>query len=308
VKFVAGKKKNKNTGEYKIAEIETAYGTAPQFLKGHIDKESDTMDFGTPVDEGFAPSYRFEPYVTQEDFKIFNGEFSDNPFFITTSSTVDPPQHKNLTFPYFSGNAITVWQVVKDYSQLVEDYATKITRTYGTRTYADTMNYNAYPTIRKKYRSFFDKSKKFTIKDSDGKNRKLTFAERADTTNKLMIKYLRDEFQFYDEDGTKGMKNMIAQTRIASSYGYFQLLFTTAVLAPFNYPKNSSDYPPEKLNETNTVFPFAFKMYMKYFKSKDFIDGLEQKLYNQILDRWNEAKEYPAEAIQKMQKFLPKKN
>jgi len=41
------------------------------------DSQGNLLSGGT-VREGFAPGYRFEPYVTQEQFNIFNGDFDNN--------------------------------------------------------------------------------------------------------------------------------------------------------------------------------------------------------------------------------------
>lgn len=78
-----------------------------------------------------------------------------------------------------------------------------------------------------------------------------------------MIKYLRDEFT--DEVGNVGMKNMIAQTRIASSYGLLQILYTTAY-DEHNYPTNNNDRP-ENLNEVKISMDYAVEHLKKLFNN-----------------------------------------
>ncbi len=284
-------------------------GIPPQFLKGHIAQESYTKDFGAQVGKGFVPGYRFEPYVTQKQFKIFNGEFSNNPFYITATTNVNPPNHKYVKIiPYFSGDTITVWQIVKEHSQLVEDGNTDPTRMYGVRTYSDTMNYNAYPTIRNKYREFFDKLKNTKILDDNGNKRLMTLSEKADSTNKRMIKYLRDEFPFKDKNNTKGMKNMIAQTRILASYGYFQVMYTTAIEKKWGY-KVEQDSLPENLNTFNVQFPLVIKRYKGFLSNQNennWIIGFETILKDEIYDEWNTKKKYPDEVLNKVENYLPK--
>jgi hypothetical protein len=82
-----------------------------------------------------------------------------------------------------------------------------------------------------------------------------------------MIKYLRDEFEFKDANKTKGMINMIAQTRIASSYGLLQSLYTT-VLDEHSYPTGNNNNP-EKLNEVDTSMVYSMKDLKKIFKNKN---------------------------------------
>ncbi|MBU0474673.1 MAG: hypothetical protein KKF62_10975 [Bacteroidetes bacterium] len=290
------------------------YGILPQILKGQIFQESAKKDFGGSVGWGFAPSYRYEPYPDQEQFAIFNGEFSKNPFYITATTDVEPPEHQHVEIiPYFSGDTITVWQVVKEHSQLVEDGSTPETRIYGTRTRSDTMNYNAYPKIREKYRELFDGSLKYSKKDAVGNDINLSFAERADTTNKLMIKYLRDEFSFKNIKQTKGMKNMVAQTRILASYGYFQAMYTTAILKEWGY-NNDEDHLPENINKNDIIFPLAVKRYNSILLERlpnalghNWSAGFETTTKNYVFKKWNTHKKYPNSTIDNMEKFLPQK-
>ncbi len=41
------------------------YGIPPQFIKGQMQQEADTCNFGGNIGIGFAPSYRYEPYTVQ---------------------------------------------------------------------------------------------------------------------------------------------------------------------------------------------------------------------------------------------------
>ena len=286
-------------------------GIPPQFYKGHIFQES-AKDYYAFTDgkteRCFAPSYRYEPYTTQIKKSILIDR-KENPFFITASTIVSPPsdhQHVKI-LPYFSGDTITVWQIVKEHSQLVEDGSTDETKMYGVRTYADTMNYNAYPTIRKTYRTFFDELDDKEISNGVGSKRLMTLAEKADSANKLMILYLRDEYT--DAEGTKGMKNMIAQTRIASSYGYFQALYTTA--AGWGYEEDTV-HLPENLNTFKVLFPYTVKAYKKYLArgltnegENNWSEGFETTIKENIFPQWNTRPGYPDETLNNIKKFLP---
>lgn len=293
------------------------HGVPPQYIKGHIYQESgkDYFTFSDGKTEHcFAPSYRYEPYTSQIGKGVLNG-MKKNPFYLTASANVNPPNHQHVkVIPYFSGDTITVWQIVAEHSQLLRDGSTDETRLYGVRTHSDTMNYGNYNAIQKKYHELFVETKSATIFDKIvKKTRGLTFAERADSTNKKMIVYLRDEFT--DEVGTKGMKNMIAQTRIASSYGYFQAMYTTAISKKDNwkYPEDA-DHLPENLNENNVIFPMATRMEKQYLengvkdKSKNNWDiGFEAALERYIFTSWNPNKEYPISVMYNANRFSPQK-
>lgn len=290
-------------------------GIPPQFIKGHIYQEAAKINFGGIVGWGFAPSYRYEPYTVQKRKGLLEG-MKNNPFYITATTNINPPNHQHVkVIPYFSGDTITVWQIVAEYSQLLQDGSTEESRLYGVRTLSDTMNYGKYKNIQKRYHSFFVKTDKIRITSADGKKRKLSFSERADSTNKRMVVYLRDEFSFNDLNKTKGMKNMIAQTRIASSYGYFQPLYTTAINRndDWLYPENA-DNPPENLNKNDVIFPMATRMYGVYLEkglnnhsSNNWDLGLESSLKKYILEVWNKDDKYPNEVMNNVNRFLPYK-
>jgi len=122
-----------------------------------------------------------------------------------------------------------------------------------------------------------------------------------------MIKYLRDEFEFKDKNNTKGMKNMIAQTRIASSYGFFQALYTTALEWGYEESENKL---PENLNTFEESFPLVIKAYQNYCvelkeENNNWSTGFESKIKNSVFDKWNTHKTYPDRALNEVEKYLP---
>jgi hypothetical protein len=281
-------------------------GVSPQLLKGQMHKETAKTNFSGNIGWGFAPTYRYEPYTTQQKEQVCK-TLTTNPYYITPTTIVSPPNHQ-FTKPmqYFSGDTMTVWQIVNEYSQLVNKNNSDL---YGYRTDKDTMNYGNYSTVQKKYHSYFLETEKIEIIGADGIKRKLTFAERADSTNKKMIAYLRDEFIFEDVNNTKGMINMIAQTRIASSYGLFQAMYTTAIGEKWNYPQDA-DHKPEALNEIDTNLVYVSKRQARYLSSYDnknkWEDGYEETIRKILFKKWN-GDDYSKYAIKRSQLFTPKK-
>ena len=137
----------------------------------------------------------------------------------------------------------------------------------------------------------------------------MTFSERADSANKRMIVYLRDEFSFNDVNNTKGMINIIAQTRIASSYGLYQVMYTTAILKGWNYPQDTN-HKPEALNEVDTNLVYASRRQANWLSDYDnknkWEDGYEETIRKVLFKKWN-GDNYSKLAIKRSQLFTPKK-
>lgn len=236
-----------------------------------------------------------------------------NPFFIKSTTIVNPPNHQNLKpMNYFSGDTITVWEIISEYSQLVNKNSPYIL--YGLRKDNNTMDFDTpgyeLTNLQEKYNSYFIETEDATIYDPVlNKIRKLTFAERADSANKSMIVYLRDKFEFKDANKTKGMKNMIAQTRIASSYGLFQVMYTTAIGDDWKYPKDQ-DHKPEALNEIDTNLVYATNRMAKYISTynnkNNWKDGYEETIRKVIFREWN-GENYSKLVISRSQLFIPKR-
>jgi len=120
-----------------------------------------------------------------------------------------------------------------------------------------------------------------------------------------MIKYLRDEFT--DGVGTIGMKNMIAQTRIASSYGYFQALYTTAL--GWGYDEEA-EHLPENLNTFEVLFPLVIQKYSGYLSNQEvnnWNSGFETTIKDKVFSNWNDHKKYPNSTLNNVERFLPQK-
>lgn len=120
-----------------------------------------------------------------------------------------------------------------------------------------------------------------------------------------------------------GRMNNIAQTRISASYGFLQMLYSTAKLRGYKYDQS---HRPEDLEETETIFTFA----VPYLRSKLSIEintqlskensewnlGFEQTVYNS-LSLYNSPSlegnpermqfDYSSKVIKYARKYLPTK-
>jgi hypothetical protein len=276
------------------------YGIPPQLIKGQMEEEAATYNFGGDIGIGFAPSYRYEPYTEQFDPRI--RERKTNPFFVILTDVNDPPipNHQYVqVIPYIYPNRY-VWDVIYDHSQLVNDIPDASHRAYGIRTYENTMNFGPYTTIQTKYDNYLKDYEKF-----------LPLQQAAPLANARMVTFLRDEWDGGVPNGPKGLKNIVAQTRIASSYGLLQMLYRTAL--GIRYREDIS-HLPENLNVTETMMSLS----IPYQKSLlidgigasiesvgNWPDGFEKSLYDFVYANWNKRSTYNDEVFQKSRNYLP---
>jgi len=126
-----------------------------------------------------------------------------------------------------------------------------------------------------------------------------------------MIVLLRDTWNH-------GTKNMVAQTRLASSYGLLQMMYSTAVereVCP--YPSTNPSISPEDINVTDTNMTYSLK-YMKELlvnaltpsieADGNWPSGFEAVFKNKIWHKWNKHEDYPGSVYSFTQWFLPQNN
>jgi hypothetical protein len=264
------------------------YGIPPQMLKGQIYTESAKKDFGGTVGNGFAPSYRYEPYTTQFDKVLKSILKSDtNPFIVTETAmgkpgsapVPTPLDHRHVLFNhYFQSPGKTVWEIIEENSSLVD--VNNTSTTYGFQ-YKGTgkdslkkgqLKSGVYSIVTDTYLHYLKGPKdKETGKRNGGyediiknkyglkPNESLSYAhqiEANDLARIATIDFLMNKFN-------GGLTNSIAQTRIASSYGLLQILYTTAY-DEHNYPITNNDRP-ENLNEIKLAMDYAVEHLKKLF-------------------------------------------
>lgn len=277
------------------------YGIPPQLIKGQMEEEAATYDFGGHIGIGFAPSYRYEPYTVQFWKGIRNR--TSNPFYVTLNDVDNPPvpNHKYVQkIPYIYPNKY-VWDVIFDHSQLVNDIADDSHRLYGIRTYADTMNFLPYTVIQNMYHEFLSRYQQLPI----------SLNSAASLANNDMIEFLMNQWDGDVPNGTKGLKNILAQTRIASSYGLLQMLYTTAL---YRHYVEDISHLPENLNVTSTIMdlsiPYEKSLLVNNIGASvesggDWPDGFEKNLYDFVYANWNTRGTYNDEVFKKSRNYLP---
>jgi hypothetical protein len=267
-------------------------GIPPHFIKGQMKSET---SFYHP----FYPTYVYEPYTTQFDVMKM---YSNNEYFIEeNTATFEPalPIHSNIKdYPYPS-NPTTVWQIIEDYSDLVNLVTL---RKYGSRRATENSSkqdgilyfYGTYSYPQKKYNEY----KKEAYKKYDVKIHPENEPQANNDARNSLVNHLKNEWDGGIKDGKKGLVNIKAQTRIAASYGLLQILYTTARYN-FGYPKNLL---PEELIEPNNMQYSKKKVlyHLNKLKTKENGNennwnlGLEGSIRDYIWHQWNpNYKKYP---------------
>ncbi|MHB1686682.1 MAG: hypothetical protein ACYCVH_04820 [Ignavibacteriaceae bacterium] len=274
------------------------YGIPPQYIKGQIATE------GVYVSGfGFAPSYRYEPFTKQFEGRKKGDPpdtWSTNPFYITANSmgTGDPvPDHENIQYINYPKSPIMVWYMVEQYSQLTNESSPGGVTLYGRRNSDGTMNFAkyGYTGVQKIYNAI--------LKNFQG-NKSIPSPDNITNVLTSTTSYLRDSWH-------GGLKNIIAQTRIAASYGLIQMTYALALLRKY---KEDPHYPPELLNVNSILFPLSMNDQLIKLQNaignspvgtsnwKYGYDESFKKIY-QAWDPW--MKGYADKIIYKSQAFLP---
>jgi hypothetical protein len=282
------------------------YGIPPHFLKGQMLKEAGTKKIGN--DTCFAPSYRYEPFsrqVGQLSSFWLNDPRYNTLWLVDTARTGQEmgtgkgvPTHYNVCDMPYPTTPKKVWNIIEENSELVNTGSDKAHKVYGSRNEDGTMNFlKSYINIWSHYQVFLT----YALLTSW-----LDFAP-ARHSRELMIHWLRDEWEGV------GAINMVAQTRLASSYGLLQMMYCTAVER--EYPSTNPNISPEDFNITDTCMSYSLKHMKLLLRNRltpsieeggNWPNGFEYWFKNYIwYPKWNTNPKYPKIVYRYTQKFLP---
>jgi hypothetical protein len=198
-------------------------GIPPQQLKGQVSVEAHKEG------QVFWPTYRYEPwrdlYFRIQPKRAYARDYMDHPFW-ANSISMDPDDvptsHLNVKPLNYSVSPITIG------------------------------NYLA--------------ANLFQYTKGSGKKRSIIDKEFLTNMYRVALRYYMDELrlsqsvaqdsadQMMRDYFTNAYDDVWAQTRKAASYGFFQMLYTTAIESYVGYPKSYS-YLPENLSHQDVLFP-----------------------------------------------------
>ena len=278
------------------------YGIPPQLLKAHISGEVYTKDFGPGIGEGFTPGYLYEPFTVEwwlrddENDYVLKKEWKDNAFSVSSGSMGSGdavPTHLHTEKQTYSANPVTIWEMVNKYSSITAATPSGDWNSYAKREdNSSELNFYNY----EKPKPIYTKIVKFYEVSFSGDSIYIM-------ANDSLANYLKYEWR-------GGLDSLYAQTRIASSYGFFQFLYTSAILSVrsgnggANYSRSEI---PEKLNEIEVNFRVTMIKYNELLKENTtsmWTKGYEQTWF-ELISNWNSKSEYSSNIYKKIKNFLP---
>jgi hypothetical protein len=265
-------------------------GLQPQMIKAIMKKES-----------GFFPTYRYEPFDDLR--KIHNGKSgfdSSHRYWVQDQLDLGqppPPIHENLRDGL--GNLISY----PGFQNLWAYYSSNA-RLYGKRIYAS---------LQQKWNQLYQAARD-SIRRSVNSDRRASdsAAVAAESSYVRWLKY---------ELGDSGMIGLVAQTRIAASFGLMQLTYYGGVQSTrgypgYNYPNDSEDYPPELLNRPDIGLKYGLLHFKKKirdvlgnvpFGAESWSAGLEV-IYWRALRGYNGSRRYPHPVFQFAAEYIPRRS
>ncbi len=231
-----------------IIKFAGEYGIPPQVLKGQVEKESN-----------FRPGYRWEPFFEVASNVHKSQDLLDNQYRIRSAVDKGSPgipsrdEHSNvyratdrpLTDPgsNYWGFVGTVWEFLYDNCKIVNPEASTDLYKYKSGIWYDRA-LKGYQNVWETASIFYELAGPDEEPDRPWEEFEVVELSRLEANFWLSNYY---------QDGR--MSTAIAQTRIASSYGFLQLLYTTGT-GKQGYPVDDS-HRPEDLQVPRTVFSYA---------------------------------------------------
>ena len=293
------------------------YGIPPHFLKGQMFTEAGHKDFGAYW--GLAPSYRYEPFSR---YAQLSKDWEESSLYSDRYWHVDPkrsdhkmglgkdiPIHQNICDMDYPRWPKTVWDIIWDHSELVNlgSGPSDIQhRVYGSR--ENGIMIFPYSNMQEVYKGFLDRARLFSGFSTQTKE---------DMARGDMIVYLRDKWQ-------GGAKDMVAQTRLASSYGLLQMMYDRAVRS-VGFPCDDPQLSPEDFNITDTNMVRSLRYMKKLLQNSltlaveengNWPNGFENKFKKYIWRIWNtgsskgskDALKYSKTVYTNVKRFFPQNN
>ena len=286
-------------------------GIPPQLMKGQIFSES-----WHKKSEHFWPSYRYEPwqdlYFRNQPSKSNAEYYKKQPYWITDNTNMGavnggepvPTGHQNVrpellfstSTPYPNSPMKIGDYVANNIGEYYnDDKNDPINRIFNSKKLQGPNDLqNVWDILLRYFRIIF-------ILGQDGNH---NVENNSDYYIKQYIRIRYDEY---------------AQTRKAASYGYFQMLYTTAICVKDQgpgYPRRPGNYPaPEKMADHDIFMPYIIK-YLKLlvkfnlkssenFDSNNWSSGFEG-VWLKSYHKYNGRSGYDKEVVTNSKIFLPK--
>jgi hypothetical protein len=267
------------------------HGFPPQHIKGQYSSESVYDDALQAV----APAYRYEPWTAEFSDAVRNERLGH--FWVDTDmGTGDPvPNHANTRYMSYVNTPHSVWYFIEQYSTVVFNQSPAGYVLFGR--FQQATGRLTFPNYRRPTREYS------RIRRGIYRNLNLDPSVENQQANLLA----RQTFiQYMSAEYLGGLTNRPAQSRIASSYGPLQIMYTTALERDYG---RGAQAPPEYLNVLDTFFPFAMDHMLSLLRRQTQADhnwnrGWESTIRS-VYGGWNTRAAYPGEVMTAAQSFPP---
>ncbi|MBL1212893.1 MAG: hypothetical protein HND52_06010 [Ignavibacteriae bacterium] len=277
------------------------HGILPQLLKGQIFQEA------IRENDKFWPSYRYEPW---QDIRFRNQKNQDNvEYYLKQPYWVDangmglesggepvPIEHQNIrpilnysTSTPYPNNPMKIGEYVSDnWAQYYVGSSSSLNRKFSKHPLYGPNEVQVIWNYLSKY-----------------------YGKRDNKTDAIF------QSEYFVKQFLKDNYIEFAQTRKASSYGYFQMLYTTAITGKFKYPRRLGNSPaPEKLSDHEIAKEYVMNHLLQNvniklrgknesYSDNDWTDGFE-KIWLESYRLYNGADDYAESIIRNSKKFSPK--
>ncbi|HEY9165539.1 MAG TPA: hypothetical protein VIS48_05205 [Candidatus Kryptonia bacterium] len=217
-----------------VLESAGRYGIPPQFLKAQIDQES-----------SFYPAYRYEPFVDANGQKEFSQRIYDG-FRVKSLADIGrvpiPSDHVNVHPLGYLGYQGTVWEYLYAHSQSINPSVSSQDNLYPIANSHGTVLWYSHPA--EEWQNIFYGA--------------IVLGASSEQAFAGANGWLKETY-------ANGNMNKVAQTRLASSYGLFQVLYSTATRDQ-GYPRNDN-YSPERLNESQIAPTYSVSYLLSQLES-----------------------------------------
>jgi hypothetical protein len=258
-------------------------GILPQYLKAMVAQETQHK---------FAASYRYEPFTDMRIQARAGSRFKNSIYTIKSESELgDPRAPTDHRYVYVA------WGKLDGYPgfQKIWDFYQEHPRVYSVSVYDSQFT----PTWAKFWIQAKEELEEKGVADP-------TEQVLNDSADARFYRHMRFEWK-------GGMENKIAQTRIAASYGFLQLMYTSAVLSPVDYPAEDAAHRPEDLNELAAGFHFGARHFLGNlrdaarggFDISNWSIGLEA-VYAKALKLYNGSSDYAKTVGDSASSYLPR--
>jgi hypothetical protein len=243
----------------------------------------------------FWPSYRYEPftdiYFSRQPILAYRQSYKDHPFWVDANGMDPndvPSNHQNVMPIYYPVSPMTIGNYLADNLDQYTVGTGKKRSLVGLKEVNDNSTWYAYTSmLRILVRYYMDQ---------------LDYSQQVaqDSADEWMETYFKDIYG-----------GIWAQTRKAASYGFSQMLYTTALGR--HYPRSYTSLP-EILNQQDTLLPLVNRFLVE--KATIILDGVsfDQSQWNSGLEAvwlrtfkmYNRGKaSYAPEVIQRTALFPP---